>query len=205
MATTDYTQNDTAQACALNNYCSGVGGTIEFGRQAEIGAGAGSTEQTFTCAVSQADDNEWSFEVIIPTDVVNPTDTTDAIINVNFTTGQMDLDWDSVFICRVNSSCVNQETIGSATGLGITTNAGLQSTTVGMSAVTFAAGDKCIITLGISNANTMFTRDAGITPDQVLALPFNQPAAAGGVFKVIGDGGIASPEGLIIGQGGIIT
>ena len=30
-------------------------------------------------------------------------------------------------------------------------------------------------------------------------------AGGGGVFKVIGDGGIASPEGLIIGQGGIIT
>lgn len=185
-------QTDTAQVCALNNYCSSVGGTIEAGRACSVGGTAGTSEQTITIAASQADDNEFSFEWAVPAGYTwgagNWT------INVAFTTGNMDVTWESCFICRVNSSCVNQATIGSATGLGLATTTNPQSTVISGSAQTPGAGDKVIITLGFSNANTMFSRTVGITPSQTIASPFTAPSAfnagfirathtVGGVFR----------------------
>ena len=126
--TTDYQQNDTAQVCTLNNFCSTVGGTIEVGRQAENGVAAGSSEQTFSVAASQADDNEFSFECIPKANTTGDSGTW--TVRVDFTTGHMDATWESCFICRVNSACVNQETIGSATALGLATNTGVRSTNI---------------------------------------------------------------------------
>lgn len=170
-----FQQTDTAQACALNNYCSSVGGTIEAGRQASVGGTAGSSEVTFTVASSQADDNEFSFEVVVPAGYTwgagNWT------VNVNFTTGNSDATWESCFICRVNSSCVNQATIGSSTGLGIATKSGAQSTIISGSAQTPGAGDKVIITLGFSNASTMFARTVGITPSTTIESPLSAPVS----------------------------
>ena len=175
--TMTFQQTDTTQVCALSNYCSSVGGTIEAGRQASVGGTAGSTEQTFSCAASQADDNEFSFECIVPAG--STWGSGDWTINVNFSTGNMDATWASCFICRVNSSCVNQATIGSATGLGISTSAGAQSTVISGAAQTPSAGDKVIITLGFSNSNTMVARTVGITPSlTIVAAGFEAPAAA---------------------------
>ena len=177
MATSSYVENDTAQVCALNNYCSGLTGTIEAGRQAEGGVSAGSTEQTFSVAASAADAPEWSWEIILAASTTSDTDT--ATIPINFTSGDMDVTLESVHICRVNSSCSNQETIGSSSSLGLATNAGLQSPTVSCSAVTFAAGDKVIIVLGFSEAAGHSAGTVGITPDQTMTLPFNPPAPTG--------------------------
>ena len=177
MTTSTYDQTDTAQVCALNNYCSGAGGTIEAGRQAEIGVGVGSTEQTFTVSASQTDDNEFSFECVLPSGATSDADT--ATINVNFSTGSMTAIFDSISICRVNSSCVNQETIGTTGSIGFATNGGAASPTVSCSAVTFSAGDKVIITLGFSETGGHSNQTVGITPDQTMALPFNPPAPTG--------------------------
>lgn len=176
MATT-YQENDTSQICALNNFCSTVGGIIEAGRQAQNGATAGVTEVTFLVDPRQVDDNEFSFECILTAGTTG--DAGNWVIRANFTTGQMDVTWESCSICRVSSACVNQETIGSATALGLATTAGVQSTTISGAAVTLAAGDKVIITLGFSNANTMFARTIGITPNQLIDSPFMPPAPAG--------------------------
>ena len=175
--TMTFTQTDTAQVCALNNYCSSVGGTIEAGRQASVGGTAGSVEATFTTATSQADDNEFSFECVVPAG--STWGAGDWTINVNFTTGNMNATWASCFICRVNSSCVNQATIGSATGLGLPTSSGAQNTVISGAAQTPGAGDKVIITLGFSNADTMVARTVGITPSlTIVAAGFEAPAAA---------------------------
>ncbi len=174
MATESYVQNDTAQVCALNNYCSTSGGTIEAGRQAEQGVSAGSSEVTFTASAGQTDDNEFSFEVIIAEDSTSDADT--ASIPINFTTGAMTATLESIFICRVSSGCVNQETIGSSTGIGFATNDGLTTQNVTCSAVTFASGDKVIITLGFSETGGHSDQTVGITPDQTMSLPFIAPA-----------------------------
>lgn len=176
MATSSYVETDTAQVCSLAQYCSGLGGTVEAGRQAEVGVSAGSSEQTFSVAASATDDGEWSWEIILAASTTSDADT--ATIPINFTTGDMDVTLESVHICRVNSSCANQETIGSSSGLGLSTTAGVQSPTVSCSAVTFAAGDKPIIILGFSEAAGHSAGTIGITPDQTMTLPFNPPAAA---------------------------
>lgn len=176
MAST-FQQTDTAQVCALSAYCSSVGGTQETdtGRQATVGGSAGVTEKTFSVATSQTDDIEFSFECVIPAGYSG--DAGDWTVNVNFSTGNADATWESCFICRVSSGCVNQATIGSATGLGIATKSGPQSTVISGAAQTLSAGDKAIIVLGFSNASTMFARTVGITPSATITSPFSAPAA----------------------------
>ena len=177
MSTSNYVQTDTAQVCALTDYCSGTGGTIEQGRQAAIGGSVGSVAASFTVAAGAGDDNEFSFEVILPADALSSAE--NATIPINFTTGAMTAVLDAVFICRVNSSCVNQETIGSETGIAFATNGGSTTRTISCSAVTFAAGDKVIITLAFDETGGHSSQGVDVTPDQTMALPFNAPAGAG--------------------------
>jgi hypothetical protein len=122
VATSSYVQRDTIQSAALNNYCSTVGGTIEDGRLASIGGTAGTSPFSASVAASQTDDCELSYEIVLPSDPQGDAD--NATIPLRFTVGHMDATLESVFICRVNSSDVNQETIGSSTGLGLSTTSG---------------------------------------------------------------------------------
>ncbi len=179
MTTESYVQEDTAQGCALNNYCSAGGGTIEAGRQAVQSGSVGSVEASFSVAASASNDNEFSFEIILPTDATSDADT--AVIPINFTTGSMNAILESVYICRVNSSCVNQETIGSESGIGFATNGGSTTRNISCSAVTFAAGDKVIITLGFNETAGHSSQNVGITPDQTMSLPFLAPASAANI------------------------
>ncbi len=176
MATSTYAQTDDAQSPTLAAYCSTVGGTPEQGRQATIGGTTGVTATaSISCGAGQTDDLEISYECLLPTDAVSSAE--DATITIDISLNSMNVDWDSCFICRVNSSDVNQETIGSATGLGITTNGngGILSTTISCSAVTFAAGDYVIIALGFSETAGHSAVNIQMTPNQVFLLPFNAP------------------------------
>lgn len=178
MATINYQENDTAQVCSLAVYCSSVSGTVEVGRQAEQGVGAGSSENTFSVPTSQADDAEYSFELVIASD--STWDAGNWTVRLDLTTGANDATWESCFICRVNSGCTNQAEIGSATGLGISCmTAGVKSTVIAGSVQSPSAGDKVIIVCGFSNSNSMFARTLGITPSQLIDSPFNPPAGVG--------------------------
>ncbi len=169
-------QNDTAQTSTLSNYCSTSGGTIEAGRQAEVGVAAGSTEQTFSVAASASTDNEFSFECVIPNDSTAGAGTW--TVPVNFTTGDMDVTLEEVWICQVRASS-NIATIGSNTGLGLNTFDGLHSPTVSGSAITFVNGDFAIVTLVFTEAAGHAAGIVGITPDQTITSPFTAPAGAG--------------------------
>ena len=179
MATSDYVQTNSSQACALNNYCSAAGGTIEVGRVAEIGGSIGTTAANVTVGSAQSDDNEYSFECVLPTNAESSAE--NATVSLNFSLNSMNVTWASCWVCRVNSSCVNQETIGSNTSVALITNAGsgLLSTQVFCSSVAFAAGDKAIITIGLTETGGHASASVGVTPDQTMALPFNAPAGAG--------------------------
>lgn len=174
MATSSYVENDTVQVCSLVQYCSGLGGTVEDGRQVEGDVAAGTTEVTFQVPAVTLDTGEFSWEIILAASTTSDADT--ATIPINFTTGKSTVTLESVHICRVNSSCVNQETIGSSSGLALSTTAGVQSPTVSCSAVTFAGGDKVIIILGFSENAGDPSAIIGITPDQTMILPFIPPA-----------------------------
>ena len=182
--TVTYQQNDTAQACSLDNFCSTVGGTIEAGRQAEAGVSAGVTEAVVSVGAGLTDDNHFSFECIVAAGTTGSAG--DWTVNVNFSSGDMDVTWESCFVCRVNSSCVNQESIGSSTGLGIATNAGAQNTVISGSAVTLAAGDKVIITLGFTEAAGHSAGNVGITPSTTIVSPFVAPTLQSVVGTAVG-------------------
>ncbi len=169
-------QTDTAQSSTLNNYCSTSGGTIEAGRQAAVGGSVGSSEQTFTVAAGAATDNEFSFECIIPDDSTTGSGTW--TVPVNFTTGDMQVTLEEVWICQIRASS-NIATIGSNTSLGLSTSAGIQSPTVSGSAITFVNGDVAIVTLVFSESGGHSAGTIGVTPDQTITSPFTAPVAAG--------------------------
>ncbi len=180
MATT-YQQTDTDQSdvCAVAAYCSTVGGTIETDRAktAEVSGTAGTTEVTFSNGILQTDDIEWSF-LCIPT-AGSTRNSGTWTVNVDFSTGAMTVTWESLFMCRLNSSCVNQETMASATSLGIATNAGNQSSTLEDPDGTFDVGDKVVFILGFSNTHEHSTSNVGITPSLTITSPWDEPAAGG--------------------------
>lgn len=169
-------QTDTAQSSNLNNYCSTSGGTIEAGRQAAVGGSVGSSEQTFSVAAGASTDNEFSYECIIPDDSTAGSGTW--TVPVNFTSGDMDVTLEEVWICQVRANS-NIATIGNSTGLGLTSNSGLQTPTVTGSAITFVNGDVAVITLVFSESAGHSAGNVGITPDQTITSPFTAPVAAG--------------------------
>jgi len=91
-------------------------------------------------------------------------------IPLNVTALNTSLTWDSVYICRVNSSGVSQGTVGSATGLGISLGTtGVNTATVSGSSQTASSTDRVYVVLGIANvgANNSFS----YKPDQVITSP----------------------------------
>jgi hypothetical protein len=93
-------------------------------------------------------------------------------IRLNITASNMNLTWSQVYVCRINSTCVNQETIGSNTAVNISlSTTGVKSTTVSGSAVTPSAGDKVLIVLAFTNG-AMSSQSAQYTPDQDIDSPF---------------------------------
>lgn len=170
----NYTETDTAAVCTINTYCAtgSFGGTALL-KQASDGGTAGTTEILPSVVASATDHVKLLFEIV-------PTSTSwDAgtwTVRFNVTTQNMNVSWSSVYICRVNSSCTNQATIGSSTGLGISLGSpGVKSTTVTGSSQSPSAGDKVLV-LCLFDNSAMTNQTVGITPDQNIDSPFN-PAA----------------------------
>ncbi len=166
-------QTDTAQTSTLSNYCSTSGGTIEAGNQAAVGGSVGSVEVVVSVAASAATDNEFSFECVIADDSTTGAGTW--TIPINFSSGDMDVTLEEVWICQVRSNS-NIATIGSSTGLGLSTTAGTQSPTVTGSAITFVNGDFAIVTLVFSESAGHAAGNVGITPSLTILSPFTASA-----------------------------
>jgi len=157
-----YTPTSTAGA-AVAAYCSGL--TVDSGpiaRKAVTG-GTADTAETVTIAASATNLIEYGYEI-------DPTATTvwaggTWTINLNVTTAAATgTTWSEVYICRLNSSNVNQATIGSNTSVGVSvTSTGNKSTTVTGSAQTPNPGDKVYIVLAFTNSKTS-THTLGVTP-----------------------------------------
>lgn len=172
----NFTQTDTNDQCARNGtYCSGLtsAGVAGNSDRCVDGGTAGTLERTFSVPGEASDQAITIFTCLVGASV--SWDAGTWTVRLNVTTENMFLTWSSVHICRVNSSCTNQETIGSSSSLGIGLDtAGVKSTTVSGSAVTPSAGDKVVIVFGLSNSN-MSAQSVGITVDQNIDSPFTQP------------------------------
>ena len=166
-----FTQEDTNGTCALGQYCSTDASTPESRKQCEVGGTAGSTPVTVTLVKNAMTNNKIQFECIVGTG--KNWGAGNWTIRLNITTANSNITWTGTFICRINSSCVSQETIGSLTGqttsLGTT---GVKTHTVSGSAVTPGAGDKVMVILRFTNSDNMNSQAFGYTPNQNIDAPF---------------------------------
>lgn len=176
----NYTQTDTAASCTPAAFCSGraLEGS-ELGRLCQAGGTAGSSEASIINIA-----NNTTNEILFTYDIEIANGTTwgagTANIRINFTTGDTDVTLTEVYVCRVNSGCTSQETLGSNTGLSVdTSTAGNHTENVTLSAASSPSdGDKVEVVLVFSNASAHGGEETiGITPDQDHTLPFTAPAA----------------------------
>lgn len=169
MATVILVQEDTAPTCTAAEACSGLTnahGPIE--QFARLGGSAGSTEDGSGDFTNDSDANNWrTVYYDCPTDTGWITGAGTWTIRVFHSTGDGDIRLAEVHICRVNSSCVNQETIGSTTGLTRATTAS-QPIVVSVtgSAVTLAAGDRILIIIAYKNSAAHGNHAIGVTPNR---------------------------------------
>lgn len=90
----------------------------------------------------------------------------------NVTTANMNFTTTEVFICRMNSSGVSQQTIGSSTGLGIShATTGVKSATISGAAATPSPGDFILVLLVGTNA-AMSVQNPGVINGQNIDSPF---------------------------------
>ena len=171
------TYNQTATAGpSAGQYCTGnaTANGAAWSKQASVGGSSGA-EATITVDGSLTTGRAVYYKCIIPSGT--NWDAGDWTINVNVTTAAANTTIEQCHVCRVNSSDVNQQTLGSATGLGIAVSAtGVKTITVNQgSAATPSVGDNVIIVLALTNANSC-TRTLGITPDQTITNAYTDAA-----------------------------
>lgn len=97
-------------------------------------------------------------------------------IRLNVTTGNNNLQIQNIYVCRVNSSGVNQATIGSLTSQNVTASAGVKTFNVTGAAQTPSAGDQVRIVLTVQNSSGVMNQSFSWTANQVIDTPFS-PAA----------------------------
>lgn len=96
------------------------------------------------------------------------------VVRLNVTTAASgDVTWSDTYICRVNSSSVNQGTVGSLTGQTTSVSStGVKTHTVSGSEQTADVGDRLYVVLVFSNAETSSV-NFSFTPDQVIDTPWS--------------------------------
>lgn len=171
------TYNQTATAGpSAGQYCTGnaTANGAAWSKQASVGGSSGA-EATITVDGSLTTGRAIYYKCVIPAGT--NWDAGDWTINVNVTTAAANTTIEQCHVCRVNSSDVSQETLGSATGLGIAVSAtGVKTITVNQgSASSPSAGDNVVIVLALTNTNSC-TRTLGITPDQTIANAYTDAA-----------------------------
>ena len=109
----------------------------------------------------------------------------DYVIRLNITTANSNATWIATFVCRFNSACVSQETIGSLVAQTISLGStGVKTHTVSGSAVTPADNDKVYCVLVVDFAADHGNVSFNFTPDQLVDTPIVAAGATeGGVGK----------------------
>ena len=173
----DFQQTDTAGDCPQGAYCGSFSGSPLSGgltKQCPVGGTAGTVAVATGFAGSVTDAR--GVHLTLPVDAAVTWDAGNWTIRLNVTTANMNLTWETAYICRVDSACANQATIGSATALAISLGTtGVKSTTISGAAQTPTAGDDVVIVLGFANS-AMTAQTFQATPDQLISSPFTAAA-----------------------------
>ena len=167
-----FTQINTNGACSADSYCTGLIGSMFGTRILATAASGGSSGGTESVRTLEPGTDQFGGFIEITPDAGVTWDAGTWTIRLNVTTSNMNHTWASVHICRVNSSCVNQESLGSASSLGISLGTtGIKSANVTGSAATPGAGDKILIVLGFSTSS-MNEQISDYTMNQNIDSPF---------------------------------
>lgn len=166
-----FTQTDTdPPSCAATSVCSGRTVIWEIQRECTVGGTAGSSPVSVQFTSSATNGFGVLFLCTVPSG--SSWDSGTWTVRLNVTTANMNFTWTECYVCRANSSCVSQETLGSNTAVGQSLGTtGVKSTTVSCSAATPAAGDLLTVILIFSNA-AMSTQSFSLTPNQNIDSPF---------------------------------
>ena len=172
-------------------WCVGSGTDALVPRRCANGESAGSSEFTVGLTGDLAGQNAIQFACIVGESV--SWDSGNWIVRINVTSENMFCTWSATYICRVNSSCTSQATIGSLTGQSTSlASTGVKTHTVSGSGQTPSAGDKVLAILLFDNSS-MSGQNVGITPDQDIDSPFTA-AVDESVFPTFGPFGQTGPR-----------
>lgn len=181
-----FVQTDDAPSCGAAVYCSGLGaspGWTAIEQSAVSGGSAGSTED-LTGNQSNPDATiyrEVYYDLDIPSGLDGGTgDAGNWTVRVNHSTGVSDVDLDEVHICRVDSGCGIQETLGSSTGIAFATDGGVFSGVVNQaSSTSITAGDRVVIVVAYQSNGAHGNAAFGVTPSVNIDCPWTVPAGVG--------------------------
>ena len=202
-----FVQEDTAPFCTAAALCSGLGdvqGPIE--QFAISGGSAGSSEDgsgNFPNS-SSAVRRTLYFDLEIPSGMGGETgDSGNWTVRINHSTGNSSVLGREVHICRVDSGCGNQETLGSLTAQAFDTSTGTWTATVNQASNTsVTAGDRVVIIVGYENTAEHGNSAIGVTPSLNIDCPWTVPAGAGRIMASLASAGGLVSDGGIAGKGG---
>lgn len=173
-----YRQTDAAAACGVIGACSGrTPAGDSDARQALEGGTAGTVSLAVGIPVIS------TVAVYMDELPVADTDSLDAgtlTARLNVVTAQASLTWEELWVCRINSACTSQETLGSLTAQGLDISVGgVFTRNVTLSAASaHNAGDKVYIVHVVANANIHTARSLEILPNQAIDTPFTAVVGA---------------------------
>lgn len=177
-----FVEEDTAIVCGAAALCSGLGedvATTDIEQFAIEGGSAGVAEDQ-TGNWTNSDSTTFRavyFDIEIPSGMFGETgDSGDWTVRINHTTGSANLIGREIHICRIDSGCANQETLGALTGQTFDTSTGTWTATVSQASNTsVATGDRVMIVVGYNNTATHGNHNLGITPSLNIDCPWTVP------------------------------
>lgn len=178
-------QSDNTVTCSAAAACSGLplyGSALEC--LAQEGDTAGSAHSVNFGTTNLTTRVAYAFDCVIPSGATWGSGTW--VVPINFSNGDMNVTLQEVHVCRVNSSCTNQESLGSTTGIGYATNGGETTVNVTGSSTTPTAGDRVLIVVAFSSNSSHSDNIVEITRNRTITCPFTVSSSSRG--KIIGGG-----------------
>ena len=130
----------------------------------------GSSAETVTLAAEAVTDAGYMMESVAgEPGITDWSPGGDWTCRINISSGDSSVTLEEVYVCRVNSSGVSQETLGSATGLGLSTTGSQPiSVSVTCSATTASTSDRIYVVWVFSNSQMHNTRSIDVVPDVMI-------------------------------------
>ncbi len=180
MAIISLQQTDTTAPCGFAAYCSTQGNS--GGSTTATDCRVGGTPGTTDAQPDMVNLETRLHLVVFSTPDLGVTDWAagDYIVRLNIAAASSEVTWQDTYVCRVNSSCVSQETLGSLTSQAQSLAAAIEVTmTISASSTTAAATDRLAFVLAFSNTGEHGGNDGfDYTPDSIITTPIEEAAAA---------------------------